>query len=52
MLKLESKLPKILAVVAFFLLGIAMIVYGIGLQDVEEVIANGTTLCLSCIGIG
>ncbi len=44
-------MKKILCI-ATFLLGSVAIVYGIKLEDIAEIIANATVLCLSCIGIG
>ena len=32
--------------------GIILVYYGVKLGDIPEIITNGTTLCLSCIGIG
>ena len=29
-----------------------LIIYGIDLQDIPEIISNGSILCLTCIGIG
>ncbi|MCD6594931.1 hypothetical protein J7L68_04565 [bacterium] len=33
-------------------LGVILIIEGVKLEDIAEIITNGTTLCLSCIGIG
>ncbi len=47
-----KKILKIGLVVISIATGVILIVEGVKLQDIAEIIANGTTLCLSCIGIG
>jgi len=37
---------------AFFLFFLALLFLGIFKKEVVEVIVHGSTLCLSCIGIG
>lgn len=46
-----SKL-KMAAFIALTIAGAILIAYGITMQDILEVIANGAILCLSCVGIG
>ncbi|MCD6417671.1 hypothetical protein J7M00_02675 [bacterium] len=43
---------KIIFLAISVLLGVLLLVYGIKLQDILEVITNGSILCLSCVGIG
>ncbi len=48
---MKRTLKKIIPLLLILVGGLLMY-YGIKLGDIAEIIANGTTLCLSCIGIG
>jgi hypothetical protein len=44
-----GRLAIIIGVIA---VSVILIVEGVNLKDIEEIIANGSILCLTCIGIG
>ena len=46
-----SILKKILFAVSI-IVSVVLIFLGIGVEDILEVITNGSILCLSCVGIG
>ena len=46
------KIFKIITLATSIVVGIIAIIYGVRLQDIFEIIANGSILCLSCVGIG
>ena len=46
------KALKISAFAVLMIVAIFLIIHGIGLEDIAEIIGNGSILCLSCVGIG
>ncbi len=48
----EIRKGRIIVVSVILILSIISIVYGVKLEDIPEIISNGSILCLACIGIG
>jgi len=49
---MKASIKRSLVFIIPFAVVMFCLVYGINLDDIAEVIANATILCLSCVGIG